>query len=190
MKHSKVLASIMAGALAFTLGLTACGGSSSDSSASNTEETAATTEDTSAATETTDSATTSDATTESTETEESTWTADYKGTNDNFELYYAESPDGKEALLLAYAPSSKNYAFYSGKTSNDSDGSVTLTDEETGAKVVFQITAASEDLSTISVSTNEFGNFDLKKVSVEDFAADVANVTATGTPIDLSDTTN
>ena len=202
MKLSSARLVVTAG-LAAALALGGCSVSSktetttSVSDGETTTTTTTTTEDGSTTTETTETATsgtesgdssaTSEASTMASDAENGTWKDVYKGKNADFELYYAESPDGKEALLLAYAPSTKNYVFYSGKTSNDSNGAVTLTDDESGAKVVLQITAVSDDENTLTVATSEFGECNLTKATVEDFSADVATITETGTAMDLSE---
>lgn len=177
MKFNKFVAPVMAGALALSLGLTACGGSNSTETTTTEDASTTTTEDTSKTTSETTSTTTDAATT--TEDKIVFWDGE---TDKGDTLLYTEDEKNDTASIILFGSHDDNTELlaYSGSAKLEGD-KVTITDSETGDTFSFTITGATDDALTIDLG--EHGSGTLKPVTEKEFNEAVDGIVAVATQV-------
>lgn len=170
MKYNRFVAPIMAGFLTLTLGLAGCGGNNAKPAETTAEETTETT--TEATTEKPAETTTEEATAE--ESKIIFWQGE---TEKGDTLMYSEEEENDTATIILFGnhEGEEELLAYSGPvTADETNGTITISDTETGDSFSFQITGATEDALTIDLG--EHGNGTLKPVTEKEFEEDINSI--------------
>ena len=105
------------------------------------------------------------------------WFSAWRGRSDAGEdVYYAESTDGKRAVLVVHDPTKKAYLAYAGAASNPSQSIVSITDDSTGQTFSYEMLKV-DDKMNMSVSLGS-ENAELTHVPMAEVAAAIAAVEA------------
>ncbi|MBP3892662.1 MAG: hypothetical protein J6D34_01315 [Atopobiaceae bacterium] len=178
---------IAATGLACILVFGACGCSfSSTSESTSTVETSVTDEE--GNTTTTKTTTGSDGTT-TTETTESLaigeWTDAWIGsTEEGYDVYYAQSPDGTQAFLVLHNESKNDIDSFIGNTENPEEDIVTVYGQN--EKFTFQVVETGDNLDSLTLwFGDDYGTASMTRCSLDELVAGVREFDAEGNIIEL-----
>lgn len=170
MLKNKIAAAGMAGMLAMSLGLAACGGNNSAASATSAEATSA--EATSAAADATSAAADSAATTSAAD---ATAAADsavyYEGTlADGSEVTYAEDVELQTTTLMINSADLSDIKMWIGTAAADGE-KFTITDMTSNETISYTIDEVSADASAVTLTIDGYGQVQLKGVTQAEYDA-------------------
>lgn len=164
MLKNKIAAAGMAGMLAMSLGLVACGGNNSAASAASTAE-AASTEAATTATESTAEASSADS---AAATELAQAALYYEGTlADGALVTLSEDTESGINTLIITAADLSDIKIWAGTSSTDSEGKATITDAESNETISYTISSVDAEGATIVI--DGYGEVALKGVTEAEF---------------------
>lgn len=166
MFKNKIVTTGLAGMLAMSLGLAACG--NNNASTTTTEPAAENTTTAPAATNATANANATADTNATAATERPLY---WEGKlADGSDVGYMQSDDEKEALLsITNGDDIENAKVWSGTLGNDTDGMAMITNEETGETIKFSVIDFDEATTTMTIDIEGYGEVDLKGVTEAEF---------------------
>lgn len=90
-------------------------------------------------------------------------------------LYYAESTDGGQGVMVVYKPETNEYVSFVGTVSNPQPNYVTITDITNGNTLTFEVTAADED-GNVAIDMGEQGSAVLAKCDASEVVNAIAQI--------------
>lgn len=146
----------------------------------NEDGTTETTTTTTSTSEGTDGSSSDTTTTKQVTVDMNSWESGWAGTgSEGDNVFYAESPDGTQALIVVYTPSTDTLIHVVGPVVNN-DGQLTITDVGDGSTFTFTIGEQNGDGVADLALGDEFGTVTLNNIALEDMVEQIQAVDKNG----------